>query len=331
MTEIRPGIYQLKIPIPNNPLENTNIYLLRGTDGYFLIDAGWSDDNAFQALQKQLAEIGVNPTNISQIIVTHAHRDHYGLVGRLKQVSPAKVSLHQQDVAVLTPRFRDIDEVVRQTDLWFQAAGVPASELPNTQAALAGMGRPLSQTLPDISLNDGETISTGIFNLQVIWTPGHAPGHVCLYEPDRKILFSGDHILPVITPNVSLQPNSKNNPLGDFVNSLELVKRLDATLVLPAHENIFTNLQVRVDEIIEHHEYRNSEIINAIGDETRTAYEIAQKITWMPEFGGVRFRDLALWDKRSAVSETLAHLEAMRVDAKIEKIPRDSVIYYRRT
>ena len=331
MTEVRPGIYQIKLPIPNNPLENTNIYLVQGDTGYLLIDAGWNSEEALQSLRKQLTEIGIDFEDISQIIITHAHPDHYGLTGQLKQLSRASISLHHIEEELIIPRYANTDELIHRIEQWFHSNGVPAHELPISQMATAAMRRFTNPTLPDITLHGGETISTGVFNLQVLWTPGHSPGHICLYEPDRKILFSGDHILPVITPNVSLQPQSKNNPLGDFLNSLDIVKQLDVNLVLPAHEHLFTDLQTRVDEIIWHHQQRNSEILEALKDEPKTAYQISTKITWMPDFGGVRFQDLAPWDKRMAVSETLAHLEAMSIDGAVDKFARNSIIYYQHT
>ena len=328
MTEIIPGVYQLKIPIPNNPLENTNIYLVQGDNEYLLIDAGWNSEQALRSLGKQLAEIGVDFKDISQIVVTHAHFDHYGLAGRLRQLSQAKISLHYLDKNLLIPRYTNIDEFLRQAEQWFRINGVPANELPFAGTSFAGMRRPSTPTLPDMTLQGGETISTGSFNFQVVWTPGHSPGHICLYEPAQKILFAGDHILPVITPNISLQPQSDANPLGDFINSLNTVKQLDANLVLPAHEHTFNNLSARVDEIILHHELRNLEILEAMKTEPKTAYQISTHITWMPTLGGVSFQDLAMMDKRMAVSETLAHLEAMRIDGKVVQASQDSIIYY---
>ena len=331
MTEVSPGIYQLKLPIPNNPLEYTNIYLVRGDAEHLLIDAGWNSEEALQSLKKQLAEIGINFKDISQIIVTHIHADHYGLVGKLKRLSQAKIGFHYLEENLIAPRYINVEETLRQAEQWFHKNGVPAHELPISQMATAAMRRFTTPTLPDITLRGGETVSTGVFNLQVLWTPGHSPGHICLYEPTQKILFAGDHVLPVITPNVSLQPQSKNNPLGDFLNSLNTVKQLEVNLILPAHEHLFTDLQTRVDEITWHHQQRNLEILEAIKAETKTAYQISTEITWMPEFGGVRFQDLAPWDKRMAISETLAHLEAMRIDRRVDKFPRNSIIYYQQT
>jgi glyoxylase-like metal-dependent hydrolase (beta-lactamase superfamily II) len=181
---------------------------------------------------------------------------------------------------------------------------------------------------PDVFLDGNEIITCGVFNLKVIWTPGHSPGHVCLYETGSKTLFSGDHILPVITPNISLTPQSNSNPLGDFLKSVEAVSRLDVSLVLPAHEDIFNNLSKRVEEILHHHEIRTAEILQTLNHSAMNAYQISGHITWMPEMGGVKFEKLMPGDKRAAVSETLAHLKAMTVNGRIKQVNQGNIVYY---
>lgn len=331
MTEIIPGVYQLQLANSNSPLGYVNIYLVQGDEGYLLIDTGWNTEEAFQSLEKQLTEIGIAFEDISQIILTHVHPDHYGLVGRLKELSQAKIILHFLESNLITSRYINTDETARQTEQWLRLNGVPANELPASRPGSPGTRRVTTPTFPDITLHGGETISIGVFNLQVLWTPGHAPGHICLYEPNQKILFSGDHVLPNTTPNISLHPQSGNNPLGDFFNALNMVKQLDVNLILPGHEHTFTDLPTRVEETIQHHEFRNSEILEALKVEPKTAYQVSTEITWQRDMGGTRFQNLAPWDKRMAILEALAHLEAMRVDEKIDKLPRDSIIYYQLT
>ncbi|MDD4984887.1 MAG: MBL fold metallo-hydrolase [Dehalococcoidales bacterium] len=329
VTKITDGIYQLKIPIPNNPLENTNVYLMRGVKDCTLIDTGWGDDEAFNALCQQMAEIGVSFQSISQIVVTHAHFDHYGLAGRVKQLSHAKLYMHNADREIFRTRYAVTEEFVRQSEQWFRNNGVPLPKTGIVRMPFGGMGKPVPAQ-PDVMLNGGETIQCDGFTLKVIWTPGHSPGHICLYEQNCKILFAGDHILPVITPNVSLVPHSEENPLGDFLKSLLLIKNLDVTLVLPAHEAIFNNLPKRVDEIIQHHEMRSTEIMQALDCNKMTAFEISNMITWMPELGGVKFADLMPGDKRAAVSETLAHLRAMSLAHKVIAGNQNGIVYYQR-
>ena len=332
MTEISPGIYQLKIPLPkNNPLGNTNSYLIQGDGEYLLIDPGMNNDAAFDALQKELTEIGVAFKDITRILATHSHGDHYGLTGRVKQLSQAKILVHHLARDIIQAMSENRQERTRQMEQWLHLNGVPSFDPSEFQRAAPGMPRFTKPTMPDVVLQGDETIVVGRFSLKVLWTPGHDPGHICLYETAQKIFFSGDHVLPVITPHISLQTQFEDNPLGDFLNSLNMVKRLEVNLVLPAHEQTFTNLQARVDEIIQHHRQRNSEILAAIKTEPKTAYQISTEVTWMPSLGGVKFQALAPGDKRMAVSETLAHLEAMRVDGMVDKSPRDSIIYYQPT
>lgn len=332
MIKVASGIHQLQIDIPNSTLGHTNSYLVQGRDGHLLIDTGWNSEEAFKSLVGQLGETGTDIKDIRQIVITHSHPDHYGLVGRLREFSPIKISLHQLEKEIIEFRYLKMDEYLRYTSQWLQINGVPADLLPTAQTTPPGAGRMLASTLPDITiLQEGETVSTGIFNFQVLWTPGHSPGHICLYEPTRKILFSGDLVIPGITPNISLSGPTGANPLYDFFNSLDRVKRLDVELVLPGHPGHpqpFTNMSTMIDHVFRHHDFRLGEIIQALAVQPKTAYEVSLVMTWMLDEGGTTFQNLSLRDKRMAIMEALAHLESLRVDGKVGKYTRDSVVYY---
>ena len=331
MREVIPGIYQLQLPLTDSRLGYVNTYLIQGDDGHLLIDTGWNTNEAFDSLKKQLAEIGIDFKDISQIVVTHIHPDHYGLVGRLKHLSTAKLALHYLEKDFIESRYINMDELLREMEEWLHINGVSANELPELKTASLGMIKFVVPVLPDITLRGGEIISTGVFSFQVLWTPGHSSGHISLYEPTQKILVSGDHILPTITPNISRHPQSSINPLGDYLNSLSTVKQLDVNLILPGHENPFTGLEQRIKKIIQHHKQRSSEILGTIKAKPKTAYQISTGITWMSDISGVGWQNLASWDKRMAVMETIAHLEAMRFDGKVNKFFKDNTIYYRHT
>ena len=330
MTEVTPGIYQLKIPMPQKDvlLGYVNVYLVKGNNGCLLIDTGWSTDEAFDSLKSQLAELGLGIKDISQLVCTHFHPDHYGLAGKLKQVAGTKIALHDQEIDLIDPRYMHMDTLLERVARWLHINGVPENTLSELKMASVDIARFVAPTTPDITLYGGETISAGSFSFQVLWTPGHSPGHICLYEPDRKILVSGDHILPTITPNIGIHPQSTGNPLGDYINSLNAVKPLDVNLVLPGHENPFTGLQSRIEELFRHHEERCSNIMERIETEPKTAYQIATEITWLSDIGGVSWHDLATLDKRLAVLETIAHLEFMKFGGKIKKFARDDIMYF---
>jgi len=328
LKEIIPGIYQIPLPFPGSNPNYVNIYLVQGDIGHLLIDTGWNTEKASESLKKQLAEINISFEDISQIVVTHIHPDHYGLGGRLKHLSHAKISLHYLEKRLINTRYVKMGGLLDQIEHWLRINGVNTEELPQLQTASLGVVKFVVPALPDSTLRGGETISTGLFTFEVIWTPGHSPGHISLYEPVRKILISGDHILPTITPNIGLHPQSSDNPLGDYLSSLKSIKQLKVNLTLPGHEHPFTGLQSRIDELIQHHEERNSEILQVIKDKPKTAYQVSTEINWMPDVSSVGWQNLAPLDKRLAILETIAHLESMRADGKVNKFQKDSTIHY---
>ena len=328
MKEVIPGIYQLPLPFPLEGPEHINSYLVQGNNGHLLIDTGWNTDESLDSLKKQLAEGGINLEDISQIVITHIHPDHYGLTGRLKQLSQAKIFLHYLEKDLIETRYIKMGGLLEQLDHWLRINGVITDELPQLQTASLKMAEFVAYILPDIILRGGETISTGLFSFQIIWTPGHSPGHICLYEPAQKILISGDHILPTTTPNVGLHPQSTENPLGDYLKSINAIKELNVKLVLPGHETPFTGLKSRINELIERHKRRNSEILQIIRAKPETSYQISIEIASMSGASDAGWQKLAPIDKRLAVLETIAHLESMRAEGKVSKLRRNNTTYY---
>lgn len=149
-----------------------------------------------------------------------------------------------------------------------------------------------------------------------IWTPGHSPGHACFQLPDAGVLFSGDHVLPHITPNVSLHPGSPvANPLGDYLKALGTVADLPVSLVLPAHGEPFTDLKGRVEEIEGHHRERMNEIVDSLSSGGRSAWQVAGKVSWKQG----SFDSLPYMHQRMAVGETLAHLRALVAAGEISE------------
>jgi glyoxylase-like metal-dependent hydrolase (beta-lactamase superfamily II) len=163
---------------------------------------------------------------------------------------------------------------------------------------------------PDVLLEDGDKPDVPGWDLTAIWTPGHSPGHLCFYVPSLEIMLTGDHVLPRITPNVSAHPQSGDNPLGDFLSSLDKVAAYDLTgsmLALPAHEHRFVGLSARTAELRAHHQQRFNEIAAALQDGIETAWEVASRMSWSRSWSG-----LDHFMRRAALGEAMAHLIAMR-------------------
>jgi glyoxylase-like metal-dependent hydrolase (beta-lactamase superfamily II) len=327
MTEVIPGIHWIKSPISleESSLSHVNVYLIRGDKGYLLIDTGWNTDASFATLHNHLVKNGLSFEDISQILVTHVHPDHYGMAGRIKQLSGATIAMHHIEKDFIEPRYVSMEELLHQTDHLLVTNGVPEHEMAAMRDATVGLEQYIVATPPDILLHDGDTITTGEFTFRVIWTPGHSSGHICLYEPEKRVLLSGDHILPKITPNIGVNPQSIENPLGRYINSLEELRKLDIEMTLPGHDRPFTRTIQRIDEIIRHHSYRNEEILKAIETAPRTAHYIAHKITWSENS---RWGDLPPFHQRMAIFETLAHLEMMAAESRVDKLPREGIIYW---
>jgi len=317
--------------MPEGSLKYINAYLVQGDNGYLLVDTGWNTEEAFDSLKKQLAAIGINIKDISQIVLTHIHPDHYGLVGKLKRLSRAEIALHYLEKDLIKSRYINTDNLLQQIARLLHTNGVPPAESSELQTASMGMLKFIAPTLPDVTFHGGETIPTGVFTFQVLWTPGHSPGHICLYEPTKKALLSGDHILPTISPHIGLHPQSSDNPLGDYIDSLNTVKQLDANLILPGHEDPFTDLAARIEKLIQHHKQRNSKILALIKAKPKTAYQISAGMTWLSDKNGVNWQNLSPWNKRLAISETMAHLETMRIGRKVDKFLRNGTVYYHQT
>jgi len=326
--EIVQGVHQIKLPLPGGTLDHVNVYLVEGDEGNLLIDAGWNTPEALSTLKEELRTKGFEFKDISQIVITHLHPDHYGLAGKIRELSGAKIALSEIETHMLNSRYVDVTLLLSGVTRLLRSNGVPESELSQLSEASLPALEFVIPASPDVKLKAGRKVSVGPFEFEVLSTPGHSPGHICLYEPKRKLLFTGDHILPDITPNVGLHPQSGKNPLGDYLNSLRDLKKLEVTFAFPGHGSVFNGLRLRIEDLFYHHEQRKSAIVKVIQSEIKTAYEIAEEIPWVPGAEDVSFQDLLAFDKRLAVLETLAHLQLLISEDKVKKAAQDGTNFY---
>jgi glyoxylase-like metal-dependent hydrolase (beta-lactamase superfamily II) len=324
MPEIVPGLYQLKVPIPNNPIGYVLPYLFETHGGYTLIDPGWNADESVQSLRDQLAELGLSFKDLKRVIATHIHPDHYGMAGRIREEAGCEVILHEREKDMVRTRYLNPGPLLDSVGDWLTQHGIPKAERHDLQYSSMPARRFVEAVEPDLTLTDGECIRLGKLELRVIWTPGHTPGHMCFYEERAQLMFTGDHILPTISPNVSLHPQSEDDPLGDYLRSIDKLRGLPTKKVLPAHEYSFDDLEARLDELDRHHEQRLQEMIDAIEGGASTAYDIARYVTWATG----KFDDFNPWMRRSAVGETLSHLRYLANEGRLTSWTEDGVVHW---
>lgn len=314
------GVHRFKLPITDVPLDGVNVYLIEGSEGSLLIDTGWDKPGVFDKICHDIEADGLKVKDIAQIVVTHVHVDHYGLAGKFKQLTGARVLTHPAEEALVMGRYEDMDLLLEKVASWLRRNGVPEEDTPSMRDASLSMRKWAAITHADGKIDDDDIVSTGAAELRAIWTPGHAPGHICLFDARNRMLFTGDHVLPEISPHVGINPQNTANPLADYLASLAKVRDLPVDMVFPAHGEPFSGLRQRVEELLHHHEERQSDIVRALGGQSQTVYEIGTKMVWMKDLGGWPFSRLSWLDKRLAIMEALAHLEMMVGEGQVRKL-----------
>jgi glyoxylase-like metal-dependent hydrolase (beta-lactamase superfamily II) len=308
--ELGGDLWSIPVPIPNNPLRYVNSYAFATGGGLVLLDTGWPADTAWEALTAGLESIGAGVADVRGVLVSHMHLDHAGLTGRLREASGAWIAMHPADRAVIANfGLRDPERAVPLEVAFLRSLGASAEEAAASVGSPQGYRAFTSMCLPDRELADGDLADVPGWRLRAVHTPGHTPGHVCFVDELSQRMFAGDHILPRITPNISVQAVEGVHPLADYLESLAKVRDLDVDEVMPAHEWRFRGLAQRADDIAGHHERRLAELLAAIAaNPDATSWDLAGQLTWSRSWDQYSGRM-----RISAVTETAAHvLELLR-------------------
>lgn len=304
--QVRPDVWAIPVPL-DLPIRFTYAYLIDAARGPVLIDPGASGRGAQAALEAGFAAAGVSLDALRGIVVTHYHFDHWEGADDLAARTGAWIGIgeHEQRwIDRLEPDQLHADAAAAR----FRAHGAPVDRA-EAFAAVEDYRFTRLHVEPTHRLRDGALLPVPGERLRVLWTPGHSPGHICLYDEKRELLFSGDHVLPRITPHVALNPFGSPDPLGQYLGSLVALRPYAGAEVLPAHEYRFSGLQTRLDQLAAGIEERLDEVaaVND-ADPDASAWDIAQRLTWSRPF-----ETFEVPSQRMALVESAAHLAHLRL------------------
>lgn len=313
--EIASGVFRLQVPVPFR-LGHVHLYLVDVGDGFVLVDTGLVTAEAVMSVDQALKEVGIEPAQISCIIVTHFHADHAGQAARVQKLSGAPVVMGKQDAAYIDQFFRTGPP--SEAEEFFLSHGVPALQTRDFFQILPALASFMTPFSADRVVGTGEEIGSRR-KLVGLPTPGHTPGHLCVYLPEEGILFGGDHILPHITPNIGLYSSADPNPLGSYLSSLRGVLTLAPRRIFPAHGPEIEDPEGRIWQLLEHHRQRLDRILSATLPAGRTAWEVSRLV-----FG----EDMDPVEQWMAFSETLAHLEYLVSQRTLGRFQSGSHVVY---
>lgn len=315
--EIHPGIFVVHLPLPMRPTI-VNVTLLHSNDEWALIDTGINTQDSLDTLGAALALVGCSFDKLDKIISTHHHPDHYGASQALRERGAATIHLHQREHAA--SQHWGPGALGEETVKFFEQHGIPMQRFGYIPSPGEFWRQLYAPAVPDGFIDDGDVIRVGSFELEVVTTPGHTPGHCVFYLRREKVMIAGDHLLPKITPHVGLYPGGPENPLADFIDSQRKVQSYNVALVLPAHGGVFSDHRRRAEQIIQHHHYRLQEMLDIVKRQPHTAYEVAS-LAW--SFG----IDASLAMQIPATFEAIAHLEYMRALGTVVREDTDVTRY----
>lgn len=310
-TEVAPGVWAVAVPCSMFPVRFTYAYLVVDAADAVVIDPGLDSPAGVEALARGAAVAGVDLGELTGILVTHHHPDHLGMAARLRRRSGARVAVHEAEATVIAQlaersASRDAERA------WLAAVDASSDVVAQMEAQSRAMAAFLRAQVcrPDERLRDGDVVRIGARALHVVHTPGHTGGHVCLVDRQAALLFTGDHVLPTINPNVGLHATGRGaDPIGDYLDALERLRAFDGCTVLPGHEYAFERLNERLDALVAHQSARRHALLDVLHERGASSVsDAAAALTWSRSW-----EDFGAGDRRLALATTYAHLRHLEL------------------
>jgi glyoxylase-like metal-dependent hydrolase (beta-lactamase superfamily II) len=307
---VLPGVYRLRLPLPWPGVPHCNAWAVAAGDGVVLFDTGMHEPGSLAQLERALAMCNLSLENVRLVVCTHAHSDHYGQAATIVERAGCELWMH--------PNYEHMSRWAEDSDAAFarrlevaRQSGVPEEPLRRYAAERRSRDSGIAAIVtPDRELLPGVTIATDLGEWTVHETPGHAPSHVCLFQPERRLLISGDHLLGRIS--LYFDYGYSADPVGEFVRSLDVVETLDARLCLPGHGRTFTDVHAHIEGNRKLVAERMERTLGAIASEPLTAFEAVPRI-----YDDIPFSSLtAPW----LLTETLSFLLHLEVTGRARRI-----------
>ncbi|WP_017814117.1 MULTISPECIES: MBL fold metallo-hydrolase [Paenibacillus] len=318
ITRDEQGIIQVKIAM-SYPLRWVNSYVIGDSTGYSIIDPGPRSEVNEQAWQQVLQTLDIPISAIRSIVLTHHHPDHYGLSGWFQEKGDMPVWISARALAEANRSWAPGNTAAQDLVQLFASHGMPeeiTSRLPDHLDSFV----PQVMPQPEVSLIEpGQPLEIGGRLWETIETSGHAAGHISFYQPDQRLLFCGDAVLPQISPNISLVPGSDPSPLESYLIGLRELGQYEVELAYPGHRRPFTHFRERTEKLLLHHEERLQAMEERIREKSCTGYEVCSSL-----FNN----ELTLHQLRFAMSETLAHLVELERLGRAQRQEQNGIITF---
>ena len=297
---VLPGVWRLRLPLPWPGVPHCNAWALASGPGIVLVDTGMHEPGSMAHLERALDQAGLKAEHVRLIVCTHAHVDHCGQAPAIAERAGCEVWMHENHAHHTAAG--DPEEALKRRVVVAHQSGVPADAVERWIERRRNQGTGQAGTLHiDRELSEGDTVDTDLGAWRVIFTPGHAPSHICLYQPERRLLISGDHLLGRVS--LYFDVGHTPDPVAEFLGSLDKVEGLDARLVLSGHGRPFTDVagHVAANRALVR---QRLDAVQAALATPRTAYELAQEVY------GERFTEPTANWLLSKTLAWLAHLES---------------------
>ncbi len=340
---VAPGVYRIPLPLPTDGLRAVNVYAVEADNGLVLIDSGWALANARDRLERSLAAIGAGLPDVRRFLVTHLHRDHYTQAIEVRRLLGTPVALGAEEKHSIDKLLGDDVRPLSAQLTLLACAGArqAASDLaemmgtdPTGTGTPVGSGRgrrfaaALGYEAPDEWILPGQVFDLGTRVLEAVPTPGHTRGHVVFVDAANGLLFAGDHVLPHITPSIGFEEAPPPLPLGDYLQSLNVVRRLPDMRLLPAHGPVSPSTHARIDELASHHAGRLAAISELLLGGELSGSEVAGALSWTSRQR--KLGDLDPMNQMLAICETVYHLDLLVAQsAVVSLLGDDGVRRYR--